>query len=189
MLKSMTENQYTSFIAQLDGAIIRDQCIMLFMLQCGLRNGEVQSLSWGDICINHEIFFSIEVLNGHSIRKDKRYVTLTPLLREKLGEHRTRCAKTMALDNPSLPVFTTLKGKGKMSARDVQRVAKKHTKAWLGMAFHPHSLRHTFATRLMRHTSIRVVQELLGHKSLQSTQVYTHPSADDKNKAVREAFG
>lgn len=184
----MTENQYNGLIEQLGRGIMRDQCIILFMLQCGLRNGEVRNLTWGDVCINHEIFFNIEVLNGHSTVKSKRYVTLTALLRGKLGEHRTQCAKVMALDNPSLPVFTTLKGKGKMSARDIQRVAKKHTKAWLGIAFHPHSLRHTFATRLMRHTSIRVVQELLGHKSLQSTQIYTHPSAEDKNKAVEKAF-
>lgn len=45
-------------------------------------------------------------------------------------------------------------------------------------------LRHTFATRLMQKTNIRVVQQLLGHKSLSSTQVYTHPNADDLQKAI-----
>ncbi|GAH96402.1 unnamed protein product, partial [marine sediment metagenome] len=49
---------------------------------------------------------------------------------------------------------------------------------------HPHILRHTFATRLMSKTSMRVVQELLGHKNLSSTQIYTHPNNADLQEAI-----
>jgi integrase/recombinase XerC len=45
-------------------------------------------------------------------------------------------------------------------------------------------LRHTFATNLMRTTNARVVQQLLGHKNLSSTQIYTHPNQQDLKKAI-----
>ena len=46
------------------------------------------------------------------------------------------------------------------------------------------TLRHTYATRLMRVTNIRTVQVLLGHRRLSSTQIYTHPDQEDKDKAI-----
>jgi len=49
---------------------------------------------------------------------------------------------------------------------------------------HPHVLRHTFATQLAKVTNIRVVQELLGHSSLESTQIYTHPDMNEAREAV-----
>ncbi|GAH69734.1 unnamed protein product, partial [marine sediment metagenome] len=54
---------------------------------------------------------------------------------------------------------------------------------------HPHMLRHTFASKLMRVTSMRTVQELLGHSSITSTQIYTHPNEDDKKKAIKGLDG
>jgi len=46
-------------------------------------------------------------------------------------------------------------------------------------------LRHTFATKLMRKVPTRVVQELLGHKNLSSTQIYQHPNQGDKEAAIK----
>ena len=45
-------------------------------------------------------------------------------------------------------------------------------------------LRHTFATRLLKASNMRVVQEALGHKSIQTTQIYTHVTSDDLTRAV-----
>jgi len=51
---------------------------------------------------------------------------------------------------------------------------------------HPHTLRHTFATKLLEKSNIRVVQQVLGHKNLQSTMIYTHPSKNVILEAINE---
>lgn len=67
----------------------------------------------------------------------------------------------------------------------IRRWVYELTKLALNVEYHPHALRHTFATRLMAVSDIRTVQELLGHISVTSTQIYTHVSSDDLRNAIR----
>jgi len=73
-----------------------------------------------------------------------------------------------------------------ISTRQVERIIGNGARACLGRSINPHMLRHTFATRLMRVTDIRTVQTLLGHTSLTSTQVYTHPDSNDLHNAIEK---
>jgi integrase/recombinase XerC len=79
---------------------------------------------------------------------------------------------------PEIPVFTSRLGL-RLTTRSVGRMLEKYLKlADLDRRTTPHTLRHTFATHLLdRGADIRSVQELLGHKSLVTTQIYTHVSA------------
>ena len=71
-----------------------------------------------------------------------------------------------------------------ISRRTIHRHCIAYGTTILKCHLHPHMLRHTFATRLMRKTNIRIVQQLLGHSSLSSTQIYTHPTSEDLNTAI-----
>lgn len=188
MIKSLTEEQYAVFMSKLAEAHVRDQCIMLFMLQGGLRNGEVCNLQWSDVCVIQEVFHTIRVVNGHSRKKKIRYVTLAGKLRETIVEYQKWYDKRYSYRDPYRHMFITHNQKINIQQRDIQRLVGKYTIKWLQVAFTPHSLRHTFATRLLRCSNTRIVQQLLGHESLSSTEIYTHPSSDDRNNAINQAF-
>lgn len=79
-------------------------------------------------------------------------------------------------------------GGRKLTSSAAQKSIRKLALEAIGRRITPHSLRHTFGTILARSAPIRVVQEALGHKSLASTQIYTHVNQLDLQKAVDGAF-
>ncbi len=188
MIKALTDDQYSIFMTMLPEAKIRDQCIMLFMLHGGLRNGEVCKLRWADVCINQEVFHTIHIVNGHSRKKSSRYITLSPKLIEVIKDYLSWYDKRYSYRDQNRHMFITRNQKISIQQRDVQRIVNRFIKTWLQDTFTPHSLRHTFATRLLRCSNIRVVQQLLGHNSLISTEIYTHPNSDDRKNAINQAF-
>ena len=89
---------------------------------------------------------------------------------------------------PLAPIFTNKFGK-RITTRSVARMLEKYLKeTGLDLRTSPHTLRHSFATHLLdRGADIRSVQELLGHKSLVTTQIYTHVSTANLRAAYEKA--
>ena len=153
------------------------------MLDAGLRVGECVKLLFSDCFFNSVPVTSIVIRSDISKTGKERILPVNSRLQEALKNYRTYFT-IIDYENRLNLLFKLRTTKGPISIRQVERIFFAAGKAALGRVITPHMLRHTFATRLMRVTDIRTVQELLGHTSLSSTQIYTHPNGDDLRKAV-----
>ncbi|MEI8352656.1 MAG: tyrosine-type recombinase/integrase [bacterium] len=86
------------------------------------------------------------------------------------------------------PIFLNMRG-GKLTTRSVERLLKKYLSATgLNPHISPHALRHSFATHMLdAGADLRSVQELLGHSSLSTTQIYTHVTVEKLKKVYEDA--
>jgi integrase/recombinase XerC len=162
---------------------LRDRAILETMYSAGLRVSEVVGLDQGDLD------FEAEVLR---IRGKGRKERLSPVgsfaVRALRRWFRVRTLSPREPAGPEAPVFVNRFGR-RLTTRSVARMLDKYLRqAGLDRRTTPHSLRHSFATHLLdRGADIRSVQELLGHKSLVTTQIYTHVSTAGLRAAYERA--
>ena len=161
----------------------RDRAILETLYSTGLRVSELVGINHEDLNVDQR-----EIVVQGKGRKER----LVPL-----GSHAT--AAILAYlellnkdsrapsdeDRPNSPLFVNKHG-GRLSTRSVRRKVSKYLEeSGLDPEISPHTLRHSFATHLLDSgADLRSVQELLGHQSLSTTQVYTHVSTG----RLREAF-
>lgn len=142
----------------------RDLAILLLLYGSGLRVSEALSLNAGVLPLGPAIRVTGK-------RGKTRVVPVLPAVREAIEAYVTACPWPIAAH---LPLFVGVRG-GPLNA-DLVRRAVRAARARLGLAdsVTPHALRHSFATHLLaRGADLRSLQELLGHASLSSTQIYT----------------
>jgi len=163
---------------------VRNYCMALLMLDAGLRVGEVVQLRSRHLYFNCQPVSSIIIAAEIAKNKTERRVPFSQRLFEALNNH---AQVNGAFDNLFNDKFVFYKRPNyePLTTRQVERIVRKAAISSLGRPIHPHVLRHTFASRLMRTTNARIVQELLGHKHLSSTQIYTHPNQDDLKNAIQ----
>ena len=142
----------------------RDVALLTLLYGAGLRISEALSLKRGDVPLG-------EALTILGKRSKERVVPMLPVVREAIAAYAEKIPFAGARDTA---LFLSRRGKP-MSAREAQALMQR-LRGRLGLPERatPHALRHSFATHLLSNGGdLRAVQELLGHASLSSTQVYT----------------
>lgn len=162
---------------------LRDRLIVFLMLDAGLRVGEVMQLQVGDLHFAGSPVSMLAVRSETSKTRTGRSVPVTSRLRDTIQEIFLNVWGPSKYP-PTVSAFVMVVGDSVVTIRQVQRITENAGLNSIGRPVHPHMLRHTFATRIMSKCSIRVVQQLLGHVSLSSTQIYTHPNTQDLQTAI-----
>jgi integrase/recombinase XerC len=161
----------------------RDRCIILLMLDAGLRVGEAVRLCVSDLFTMGAPVGLLVVRAEIAKTKHERSIPVSIRLSDAINVMWLEVWQRWHLEPGTLAFQGMKKGKA-ISACQVRNITRDAGLVSIGRSVHPHTLRHTFATRLMRKCNIRVVQQLLGHASLLSTQVYTHPNNQDLQLAI-----
>ncbi len=155
----------------------------LFMLYAGLRVGEMVQLTVSDLWYGTDPKKSLVIRGEIAKNKRERTVPLCMKIIDAVYELKFHWFPTLLASN-TLYAFYHGNNTRPISTRRVQQIISDASEKSIGRKIHPHVLRHTFGTKLMRVCPSRVVQELLGHSSLVSTQIYTHPNQDDLTEAI-----
>lgn len=187
-LKFLNRDQLERLLAQPNPAKepgLRDKAIMEMLFSTGLRVSELCKLNRDQINFTTREFGVIGK-GGHArvvFLSDKAALWL-----EKYLNARRDNAKALFIRTRGASAANNLE-KLRLTPRSIQRIIDKYTqKAQLPVKVTPHVLRHSFATDLLSNgADLRSVQELLGHKNVATTQIYTHVT-NAQLKDVHKAF-
>jgi integrase/recombinase XerC len=155
----------------------------VLMMDAGLRVGEIVGLWVTDVYFQNKPVSTLTVRAAIAKGRKERHIPVTQRLKAALARFNQRPYLLPDLPDIQRVICNKPQGHG-LTTRTLERIITAAGEAALGRPVHPHMLRHTYATKLLRVTDIRTVQELLGHKNLSSTQIYTHVNDEDKRKAV-----
>jgi integrase/recombinase XerD len=161
----------------------RNWAIGVTLLETGLRVGELVQLAVSDLIFNDAPVSSLTVRADIAKTHQARRIPTSSRLLQAIA----RMAETRWYhDNapPDAYAFYENHPDRPLTTRQVQRIIgdAAHTASLDHVT--PHTLRHTFATRVLAKSNLRVTQMLLGHASITSTQIYTHPDDQELRAAV-----
>ena len=168
----------------LDYAVSRDTAILEIHYSTGMRVSELAGMNESDI----DMLAGVVKVRGKG-KKERLCLLGKPALKaiQAALEKRATLAGMFKRGATAL-VFVSHTG-GRLTARSVERLMKRYLiKAGLDPHMSPHALRHSFATHLLdAGADLRSVQELLGHASLSTTQIYTHVTVERLKQVYNEA--
>ena len=150
---------------------IRNQCIILLLLNTGMRVSEICNLDLLDVDIEEK---TIRVFGKGS---KERMVFFMPSVVPYLNKYLNYIREDLLIDKKDQAFFIGSKGTRITSRAIQQMLNNRASQANPPFKVTPHMLRHTFATGLLNNdVDLKIVQDLLGHSSLSTTQIYTHVS-------------
>ena len=170
--KSLTEEQVEKLLQSPDVAThygLRDRAMFETLYATGLRVSELVGLTLSQVSLTQGV---VRVIGkGDKERLVPMGEDAVSWISRYLAEGRPKLVRSRSTD----ALFVTARG-GPMTRQAFWHNLKVHTRtAGIQMALSPHTLRHAFATHLLNHgADLRVVQMLLGHADLSTTQIYTH---------------
>ncbi|MBR3688789.1 MAG: tyrosine-type recombinase/integrase, partial [Lentisphaeria bacterium] len=152
-----------------DPLIIRNRCILELLYSCGLRVSECVNLRFGAVRFDER---TIRVLGKGS---KERIVPMGDAAIHQLKRYLEKARPELAGDGGAPQLFLSNHGK-KLDRERVWMVVKEAARlAGITKNIHPHTLRHSFASHLLENDAdLRVIQEMLGHADISTTQIYTH---------------
>ncbi len=163
----------------------RDRALFETLFSTGIRVSELVDLNLGDLDENGEALLvrgkgkkeRMVPLGSHALAAIRHYL--------RMAKQDPRFAGPIQANQADMPLFVNKHG-GRISSRSVRRKLDKYLRqVGLDPSISPHTLRHSFATHLLENgADLRSVQELLGHQSLSTTQIYTHLTA----RRMREGY-
>lgn len=146
----------------------RDRAIIEVLYGCGLRVSELTGLDVGAVSLEDEV---VRVVGKGS---KERLVPLMGSAHKALAEYLSDWRGELVSSRSGAAVFLNVRG-GRISRQSVFAIVERAGRVVGIDGLHPHTLRHSFATHMLQGgADIRIVQELLGHSSIQTTQLYTH---------------
>ena len=167
----------------------RDRALLELLYSAGLRAAELVSVDLSRIDLDQ---MSVEVI-GKGDKERRTYFgnTCAFAIREYISTERVATPeeqKGTVRRGQAIPLFTNANGK-RLTTRTVQNVVKRWAlSVGLDPSISPHTLRHSFATHLLDGgADLKTVQQLLGHTSLETTQIYTHVSIQKLKEVVEQA--
>lgn len=166
----LTLEESVRLLIQAKSCSARDNCIITIFLNCALRLSELASLNIEQV--------ESDVISIIGKGNKERKIFLTPAAKHSLLKW-LAIRSTLQIDSNALFIS---RNKGRLTTRSIQNVVKKHI---IAAGINPeglstHKLRHTAATLMYKygHVDIRSLQQILGHESIATTEIYTH--VDDR---------
>ena len=147
---------------------LRDHAILEVLYGCGLRASELTGLDLRAVLLDEGL------LRVFGKGEKERVVPVLGAAEAALRAYLDRGRGALAGRRPTAAVFLNARG-GRLSRQSVHAIVERYGRLAGITGLHPHTLRHSFATHLLEGgADLRVVQELLGHANIATTQLYTH---------------
>ena len=162
----------------------RDHALIRLFSQTGLRVSEMVGLDVGHVfydgAARHQLDLPAAACKGHR----SRVIPLNDSARQAIQDLVDFLVMRGFQAQPDSPLLQDRRHR-RLPVREVQRLVQTHRQAaGLDIRATPHSFRHGFATQLASKVSLRIVQQLLGHRFLASTETYLHNQPDQLTQAV-----
>lgn len=174
--KVMLVDQVSHMLDQLDGQeekVLRDRAILETLYSSGIRVGELVGLNLKDVDASQGL------LRVTGKGDKERLVPIGRVALQAINRYLAHTKRDALLGKANGPLFLG-RNNQRITVRRVQQIVKEHAKRiGISKEVSPHTFRHTFATHLLEGgADLRSVQEMLGHVSVSTTQIYTHLALD-----------